>query len=67
MWFPFKKGNLFPIKKEKRNIFYPVKVLLHNERKYIVTCCKLLNFSSETHRFQPLKRLTLTEFLRMPA
>ena len=59
MWFPFKKG--------KRNILYPVKVLLHYERKYIVTCCKLLNFSSETHQFQPVKRLTSTEMLLMPA
>ena len=64
MRFPFKKGR-------KRNILNrPVKVsevLLHNERKYIATSCKLLNFSSETHRFQPVKRLTLTEMLRMPA
>ena len=56
----------FPFKKGKRNILYPVKVLLHYERKYIVTYCKL-NFSSETHQFQPVKRLTLTEMLLMPA
>ena len=57
----------FPFKKGKRNILYPVKVLLQDERKYIVTCCKLLHFSSETHQFQPVKRLTFTEMLLMPA
>ena len=46
--------------KEKEEYFVPGQ--LHNERKYIVTC-----LSSETYRFQPVKRLTLNEMLRMSA